>query len=403
MTEGFRRLDFDEYHREELPRLVAEGRGELAAPEAARRGSLAFRIEGGSAFTYQPQDRGLRIVPGDDAAETVVGLDRESWEGLVHDLESAPGLIYAERARSLRGDLMSFVMWEPALRALYQGIPVHDPAAPLRDEVGQALDPGRAFGLDDDPAEMRAFMRVAGYILVKGVFSDDEVAALRREADLAGERAVEGDQKSWWGKTDEGEVLLSRVTEAAVLPVMRSLARDPRILRIGEIPDEDLDLPSEGEDGVSVLWKYPNAVEGITNLPWHRDCGMGGHALNCPGCVCQIYLTPATPEMGELRVLPGSHRASYAFAAPHESVAGSVAVAAEPGDVSLHFGDVMHGTPPPTAKEGPYRVSLLMGFAKKGAHHHRGERHYNDVLLGREDGQVASMRRAAGAEESGDR
>jgi ectoine hydroxylase-related dioxygenase (phytanoyl-CoA dioxygenase family) len=96
--------------------------------------------------------------------------------------------------------------------------------------------------------------------------------------------------------------------------------------------------------------------------------------------------------MGELRVLPGSHRGGYAFAEPHESVVGAVAVPAEAGDVSLHFGDVMHGTPPPTGKHGPYRVSLLMSFAGKGARHHRGERHYNDVLLGGEGGQVASMR-----------
>lgn len=395
MTDGFPTLDFDEYHREELPRLMAEGREALAYEEAARRPSLAFRLDDRSAYTYQIREGRLEIVPGDDEAEIVVGLDRASWEGLVYDLESPQGLIYAGRAQKVRGDLMRFVMWEPALRALYQGIPVHDPGAPLVDAEGQPLNPARVFRLDDDPHEMTAFMRAAGYILVKNVFSDKEVAALRQEADAAGERAVEGDEKSWWGKNNAGEVLLSRVTEAAVLPAMRSLARDRRILRIGEIPGIDLELPSTGEDGVAVLWKDPDAVEGITNLPWHRDCGMGGHALNCPGCVCQVYLTAATPEMGELRVLPGSHRGSYAFAEPHESVPGAVAVPAEPGDVSLHFGDVMHGTPPPTGKRGPYRVSLLLGFARKGARHHRGERHYNDVLLGGEGGQVASMRAAA--------
>jgi ectoine hydroxylase-related dioxygenase (phytanoyl-CoA dioxygenase family) len=394
MTEGFRVLDFDEYHREELPRLLAQGREALAAEEAALRGSLAIRVDSG-AYTYQIRAGHLEIVPGDAAAETVVGLDRESWEGLVHDLESTAGLLYSGRARKLRGDLMQFVMWEPALRALYQGIPVHDPDLPLLDAKGEPLDPASTFRLEDDLEQMTAFMQLAGYILVKNVFSDEEVAMLRKEADAAADRAVEGDQKSWWGKTSSGEVLLSRVNHAAVLPAMRSLPRDPRILRIGEIPGVPLELPSEAEDGVAALWKDPDAEEGITNLPWHRDCGMGGHALNCPGCVCQIYLTPATPEMGELRVLPGSHRASYAFAAPHESVAGSVAVPAEPGDVSLHFGDVMHGTPPPTGEQGPYRVSLLLSFAAKGAYHHRGERHYNDVLLGRDDGQVASLRNKA--------
>jgi len=395
MAESFPVLDFDAYHRDALPRQMAEGREALAAEEAAQRGSLAFRIDEGGAYTYRPRDGRLEIVPGDDTADTVVGLDRESWQALVHDLETPQGLIYGGRAHELRGDLMRFVMWEPALRALYQGIPVHDPDARLVDAEGAPLDPTRTFRLNDDPDEMTAFMRAAGFILVKNVFSDKEVEALRKEADAAAERAVEGDQRSWWGKNSAGEVLLSRVTEAAVLPAMRSLARDPRILRIGEIPRLGLAQPSGAEDSVAVLWKYPDAVEGITNLPWHRDCGMGGHALNCPGCVCQVYLTPATPEMGELRVLPGSHRGSYAFAEPHESVPGAVAVPAEAGDVSLHFGDVMHGTPPPTGETGPYRVSLLLGFPRKDARHHRGESHYNDVLLGSEDGQVASMRSAA--------
>jgi len=81
MTDGFRTLDFDEYHRVELPRLMAQGREALAAEEASRRGSLGLRIDEGSAFTYQPRDGRLEIVPGDEAAEVVVGLDSESWEG----------------------------------------------------------------------------------------------------------------------------------------------------------------------------------------------------------------------------------------------------------------------------------------------------------------------------------
>ena len=52
-------LDFDQYHREELPRLIAAGHGELAAGEARRRGSLAFRITGGGAYTYAVGPRGI--------------------------------------------------------------------------------------------------------------------------------------------------------------------------------------------------------------------------------------------------------------------------------------------------------------------------------------------------------
>jgi hypothetical protein len=51
----------------------------------------------------------------------------------------------------------------------------------------------------------------------------------------------------------------------------------------------------------------------------------------------------------------------------------------------------MHASMPPTSDEGPHRVSILLGFARPDAGNHRGERHYNDVLLGREDGQVEHL------------
>jgi hypothetical protein len=34
---------------------------------------------------------------------------------------------------------------------------------------------------------------------------------------------------------------------------------------------------------------------------------------------------------------------------------------------------------------------VLIGFARAGGGHHRGLRHYNDALLGAEDGQIEHM------------
>ena len=61
---------------------------------------------------------------------------------------------------------------------------------------------------------------------------------------------------------------------------------------------------------------------------------------------------------------------------------------------------------PPTSAEGPHRISVLLGFSPEGAGHHRGERHYNDVLLSREDGLVPHLvdhvgrRRASAADDT---
>ncbi len=398
MTEGFPALDFETFHREELPRRV-ERWGEMAVRAAEPLGSLGFRLPDGRAFTLAVRDRQLVIVPGDAEAHTVVGIDARAWEGLVHDLESAPGLLYAGRIRRLRGDLMRFVGWEPALRALFHGIPVYGPEhADLRDPEGRPLEPTRAFRWEEsDEGEMATFLDAAGYLLVRGVFSPAEVAGLRAGAEELRRRAREGDRESWWGRDDRGQPVLCRVLRAGQLPIFRSLPEDARVARIAALPGcEMAHRDPESPNGITVLWKNPGVVEGLSDLPWHRDCGMGGHAVMCPTMVLSIFLEAATPASGELRFLPGSWRTTCGFAeATDPRAPRGVGVRAEAGDVTIHYGDGMHAAPPPTGREGPFRCSVLIGFARPGARHHRGEDHYNDVLLGREDGQVEHLARVA--------
>ncbi|MBW2241148.1 MAG: phytanoyl-CoA dioxygenase family protein [Deltaproteobacteria bacterium] len=397
MTDGFPSLDFDRFHREELPKRLAKlgAMGAKAAAVARPKGSLAFRMPDGRAWTYSPVESGFEFTPGDADAKTIVGLEPEAWEGLVHDFESAPGLLYGGRVRSERGNLMRFVGWEPALRALYQGLPIYDPAHPdLRDASGRPVDPARSFRLDGDSEEdMHAFLEAAGYLLIKAVFDAGEVAALRTGADALRGRAREGDQRSWWGRNGKGDSVLCRVLDAAALPEFRGLPSDPRLKRIAAISGRDLvSRKAQKDSGVTVLWKNPDMVEGLSDLPWHRDCGMGGHALMCPSMVMSIYLEAATPESGELRFLPGSWRCTFGFAESNDrSAPRGVGVAAEPGDVSIHYGDGMHAAPPPTSREGPFRTSVLLGFAPPEFRPHGGVRHYNDVLLGREDGQIEHL------------
>lgn len=101
-------------------------------------------------------------------------------------------------------------------------------------------------------------------------------------------------------------------------------------------------------------------------------------------------------EAGALRFLPGSWKASYRLAdASDEDAPAGVLVPAEHGDLTIHYGDGWHAAPPPTSRTGPFRCCILVGFEREGAFNHRGERHYNDVLLGSEDGQVRNMTRMA--------
>jgi hypothetical protein len=113
----------------------------------------------------------------------------------------------------------------------------------------------------------------------------------------------------------------------------------------------------------------------------------------CPTLIASVYLTAATPETGELKMLAGSRLMSLRRL---DADPPAARFRARPGDVSVHYGDTMHAAPPPAARGlDTYRVSAIVGFARADARHHRGEKSYNDVLHRRADGQVEHLERVA--------
>jgi hypothetical protein len=400
MPESTEALDFHQYHRETLPALLTKGgRGADAARGVARLGGLAFRLPGGDAYSYVPDGDAMAVVAGDTAAETVIEVDEEIWQNLVQERDAAAGLLYGGRAKCVRGNALRFVSWEPALRAMWSGRPVYDPdALELLDRHGAPLDPATSFTLEADREDMAHFLRTAGYLFVRGVFSQDEVPRFLAEADELAREARKGDKLSWWGKDAAGEEVMTRVTRAAAKPNLRSIPGDPRMLSLKDLADEPLAhrAPATSEEGVSVIWKRPGMSEGLGDLPWHRDCGMGGHAVMCPVLIASVFLTPASPETGDLRMLPGSwQRGCGPVDARDPRAPKGVRFAAQPGDVSLHYGDTMHAAPPPERDDlDVYRISAVTGYSRPGARPHRG-RHYNEVLHRREDGQIEHLSKLA--------
>ena len=396
--DGFAPIDFEAFHRAELPRRLAAGRGAQAARAAGSLGSLGLRTRDGAAYTYASREGALALERGDERADTLIELDAEDWQGLVHDYEAAAGLLYGSRVRCLRGDAMKFVLWEPALRHLYTGREIFDAETlALRDARGGMLDVSRVFRMGDDGEEMSHFLRTAGFLLVRGVFAQPEVQAFLGEArELAGE-ARPGDKLSWWSKDASGSEVLCRVTRAAARPRLATLPEDARVKSLVALANTPL-VHRDGEgNGVTVIFKNPGIREGLSDLPWHRDCGMGGHALMCPVVIVSTYLTPANRETGELRFLPGSHTrtcGSFIDTADASAPRG-VSFDAQPGDVSVHYGDVMHAAPPPARADlASYRISAITGFAPPSAHIHRGKS-YNDALHRRDDGQIEHLGKVA--------
>jgi ectoine hydroxylase-related dioxygenase (phytanoyl-CoA dioxygenase family) len=386
-------LDFVHYHQQTLPDLLAQGRAELLHHQ--RLPTLGISIAGqDQSFSYQLDESGIHIHRGTENADLCVELSIADWRGLVTDLETVPSILYGGRLVGHSGNLMNFVLWEPALRALYTGRPLYDPAAfKLTNAVGRALNPNTSFSIDSDLGEMREFLDAAGYLLVKDVFSQAELTQFRAAASELSAAATEGDQLSWWGKNSNGASVLCRALNAGSLAAFSPLYDDVRLQHLAEIlPAGMLHPGSNDKDGITVVYKNPDVTEGLSDLPWHRDCGMGGHANMCPTYILSIYLYDATPEQGCLQFLPGSHNYAFGFSdADQSTFPNAVTVPAVAGDITLHIGDVMHAAPSPKSPTGPYRQSVLLAF-HPDFNHHRGERHYNDVLLGSEDGQVSHLR-----------
>ena len=236
MSQQFPDIDFEHYHKQVLPTQLDEGRARMAARAATKLRPLAFRV-GGKAYTYSIENGAVALRAGEANASTVIGLSARHWQDLVHDLESAPGLLYNNLLESSEGDSFQLMQWEPALRAMYRGIPPYDSSmAELRDRNAELLPVDKLFTLGDRDEDMVDFLEAAGYLLVKSVFSSEEVATFREQAELLRASAVEGDKISWWGVNSEGGSVVTRVLKASIQPAFKSLYEDERMSRLGDLP-----------------------------------------------------------------------------------------------------------------------------------------------------------------------
>ena len=369
-----RAADFDDLHRRALPQRLATPLGRAAARDVRGVTPLAFRLPDGRSYRFVPDGDTIRIESG-HAGATVVDLGEDAWRDLVGEWSTVAGLHYEGRA-VVSGDRALFERWEPALRALFSGRPIFDPTA------APSATPDRVFTLDDPPSALRDFIHATGYLHVRGVFTAGEVARL---SDLMARRAAlarPGDGTSWWARLADGSSALCRLIYLGLVePDVAALSDDPRLCVLAGLAGEPLRAALDRSDGHSLVMKVPGAVEGLADLPWHRDCGLGGHPVKCPALNVGIQLDAATEETGRLSFIPGSWRASCHR---HDLArAPVVAVDTEPGDCTVHFGDTLHAAPPPTGA-GPGRRALYVSYMPERAHAYvPAGKSYNDVIRAR--------------------
>ncbi|WP_214327541.1 phytanoyl-CoA dioxygenase family protein [Nonomuraea sediminis] len=228
-----------------------------------------------------------------------------------------------------------------------------DPAAQLLGRDGAPLDPFAAF--TGESAALADYLHVMGYALLKGVFTPSETAEALAAALRLAEAAKEGDGRSWWGRDAQDTPVLTRILWSGDEPAIAGMSADPRILSMAALSPFGLRPAGPG----MILYKTPGVTGGLADIPWHRDCGMGGHEERCPMLIASVCLRGGSPAAGELRVLPGSWLTAPSYG-EHEGVGLDL----RPGDVSLHYSDIMHASLPAVGPVG--RISVLIALTPAG-------------------------------------
>ncbi len=385
-------IDFDWFHGDELPSRLERHGPVFSATDRECVRPLAFRLDDGRSFTYLPSGPSFVIESGTERAHTVVDLTEEAWSSFVWELKSCFALLYADELAVTRGDFGQLARWESPLRVAFDGQSIYDvdDPPPVLDADGRPVDCARSFSLDEPEDEMAEFLARVGFVHLRRVLGADELGELRAEVDEAVADARPDDRRSWW-TTVEGREVCNRVNyinERSAL--VAGLGADRRFVRIAALGGADLGDAHDRLDGNGVVIKVPGSKGGLADLPWHRDCGMGGHPVKCPMVNIGIQLDAATPENGQLQLVAGSHLGTSRLPGPRQSAVLPVTpITTEPGDVTVHFGHTLHAAPPPTDPRAAGRKALYLTFVPPVTFDMVGPgQGYNDVLFTRHGGRV---------------
>jgi len=398
VTTAFPFHPFADFNRRVLPDLVARN-GRRVAGDLAGAAPIAFRTDAGEAFCWRPAPDGLAVSEGVAGAATVVEIGERAFSDHVNVLLTASGATRTGRARLAEGNLKGWQRWEPALRSLLDGRTIYGPSVvrTLVDRNGRALPLKHAFAADASLEDMAEYLATMGYLHIRGVFNADEVASLGREVERCRENSRPGDPHSWWSLNSRGEELLTRINHCdRFSPAILALAHDPRLERYARLAGQYLKVCDDRLDGPMVFIKHADVVEGNGDLWWHVDDGIGGTPVMNPLIQAGIQLDRANAANGQLLLMAGSHRYNkHSVAWGEEGELPWIALETEPGDLTLHYGDTMHSTPPPTSPDAGrralyYKFAEPKTFAWIPAHCH-----YNDALFA-VDAEGRKATRAAG-------
>jgi len=361
---GVTDIGFAEFFSATLPGLL-ERNTPCIAPwlELNTPDDLSIECEGDSWHLAATGGR-LQAHRGASATGLAVRLDAAEFSGLVNDLYTPMTFFVGGSLDIPRGDLSAFLDWWLVIRALIDGRPIHTPGAiEFADRDGAPLDLNRSFTLADDVEDMRHFLETAGFLHIRAVFTEAEMDAVSADIDRYHDRYYEGDERSWWATTRDGTRRLVRLQafdqhSAAT----RAILADPRFHRLGAISGAGHVHRGLEGNAIEALIKPLDVVEGISDLPWHKDCSLGRHSYDCCSLTVGISVTGADANSGQLRVIAGSHRALMwpaLLSAPEQYGLPVVALPTRTGDITAHLSCTHHMSEAPRARE---RRVMYTGF-----------------------------------------
>ena len=352
LDQDIRHLDVDAFRRGTLPAAIAL-HGDLCAAACRSYGlsPVGFVVDADS-FTLAPADTTVAVHEGVAEAAVVVEVTAAAFSDLVQDVRSTLSFMTKGDIEVVTGRLSQFIAWEPALRALLDGRPAHVPGpATFVDRVGAPLDLRRSFRPTDDRDDLAHFLAEAGFAVLRGWLDPTDMARIDDDITHALPTYSPGDGNSWWATLADGTercVRLQRFQDHS--EATRRILADPGFRSIASTFADGHRPPT----GIEALIKPIGVVEGISDVPWHRDCDLGGHSYDCAAMTCGISVTPSDEESGALLVVAGSHRAPSPPFVIDPLGLPVVTLSTQPGDITLHLSCTLHMATPP--RRGERRV-----------------------------------------------
>jgi hypothetical protein len=345
---------------EELPSLAAE-RANLAVPGARELGVEPFTFETPSgAWTLALAGDTFTVSRGDTGAACVRLSDADIAD-IVDDLKTPMTFVTAGTLDMARGNLGDFLDWWVVIRSLIDGRVAHTAGSfEFRDRAGAPLDLLQSFGPEDDDAAIAHFLAEAGFVHLHNWFDAAAMHQISDDMDRALPAYTRDDGRSWWAKTADGAdrcVRMQHFHEHS--PATIDLLDRDEFARIGRFT-EDGYAPRRAGNRIEGLVKPIGVVEGISDVPWHKDCSLGMHSYNCCSLTVGISVTGADARSGQLRVVAGSNRALVQPAfVRRESGLPIVDLPTATGDATVHCSCTLHTAQPPVDRE---RKVMYTGF-----------------------------------------